>query len=242
MGKEEQVEEREVLESIFPDEITDISETEFRITVTLELPEDDEQADTPPVMQLHVRYPEAYPDEAPTLDIVPPPQDQQQEPHPHFSLAEDKPRLLAQLAETAQENLGMAMVFALAMALKEAAEALVAERRGAAAAAHEEVRAAAEEEENRRFHGTAVTPESFARWRDAFLREMEDARVRAEEDRLAELKKARVKEPVKLTGRQLWERGLAGKGEVDEGEGEGEDDDGAAAGLEEGVDRLKVAA
>lgn len=215
---------------------TDISETEFRITVTLELPEDDEQADTPPVMQLHVRHPEAYPDEAPTLDILPPPPEQQHE-HPHFRLADDKPRLLAQLADTAQENLGMAMVFALVMALKEAAEALMAERRGAAAAAHEEVRAAAEEEENRRFHGTAVTPESFARWRAAFLREMEDARVRAEEERLAELKKARVKEPVKLTGRQLWERGLAGKGEVDEGE----DDDGAA-GLEEGVDKLKVAA
>ena len=68
---------------------------------------------------------------------------------------------------------------------------------------------------------------------------MEDARLRAEEDRLAELKKARVKEPVRLTGKQLWERGLAGKGD---GEGDEGDEDGDDEGIAEGVDKLKVAA
>ncbi|RYP66120.1 hypothetical protein DL769_006117 [Monosporascus sp. CRB-8-3] len=237
MGREEQVEEREVLESIFPDEITDISETEFRINITLELPEDDEQASNPPVMLLHVRYPEAYPDEAPMLDLSAPQSQQSQPQHPHFNLSEDKQQLLAGLEETARENLGMAMVFTLVSSVKEAAEQLVAERREGAARVREEELLAAERAENAKFHGTPVTRETFARWREGFLREMEEARARAEEERLAELKRARVKEPVRLTGRQLWERGLAGKGE---GEGdEGDDDD---AGLAEDVDKLNVTA
>ena len=45
-------------------------------------------------------------------------------------------------------------------------------------------------------------------------------------------KKKTVKEEKKLTGRQLWERGLAGKGDYDE-----EDEDAMPA-----VDKLKVTA
>ena len=65
----------------------------------------------------------------------------------------------------------------------------------------------------------------------AVLKEMEEQKQRDEDDRLAELKKAKIKEPTRLTGRQLWERGLAGK--VEE-----EDDDVPI----EGVEKLKVEA
>lgn len=41
MGKEEQKEEREVLESIFPEEIQDVSDTEFRIKIQLEVTNED---------------------------------------------------------------------------------------------------------------------------------------------------------------------------------------------------------
>ncbi|KAI1079444.1 RWD-domain-containing protein [Whalleya microplaca] len=235
MGKEEQIEEREVLDSIFPDEITDISDTEYRITIKLDLPDDDAANDgaepsEPPSLILHVRYPDAYPDEAPILDLSPPQQNAPAAPHPHFAVAADKEQLLRGLDETVQENLGMAMIFTVVSALKEAAEALVAERRAVVAAAQEERLLAAEREENQKFHGTPVTPETFMRWREGFLREMEEWRVKEEEDRLAELKKARVKDPVRLTGRQLWERGLVGK--VDEG-----DDDDVPT---EQVEKLKV--
>ncbi|CAJ2513320.1 Uu.00g014390.m01.CDS01 [Anthostomella pinea] len=234
MGKEEQVEEREVLDSIFPDEITDISETEYRITIKLNLPEvEDVDADSPEndevAMILHVKYPEAYPDEAPALDLSPA---NSGASHPRFSVAADKEYLLRHLDDTIQENLGMAMVFALVTELTEAAEQLVAERRAETQRAHEEVLRAAEREENKKFHGTPVTPETFLQWREGFLKEMEELRAREEEERLAELKKARVKEPVKLTGRQLWERGLVGK--IDEGE----DDEPLA----DQVDKLKLEA
>ncbi|KJZ72626.1 hypothetical protein HIM_07985 [Hirsutella minnesotensis 3608] len=231
MGREEQIEEREVLESIFPDEITDISETEFRICVTLDVPDKDEdEAHEPPQFLLSVRYPEDYPDSAPHLDIIALPNAPS---HPDFSVADDRDRLLAGLADTVQESLGMAMVFTLVSALKEAAEQLVQDRRDAAEAVREEALLSAEREENKKFHGTPVTPETFLRWREGFLREVEERERREEEERLAELKRARVKEPVKLTGRQLWERGLVGKGDEDD------DDEGVPA---EALEKLQVEA
>ncbi|AEO65766.1 de7eb1d3-5f96-4281-809b-b449e4c60512 [Thermothielavioides terrestris] len=225
MGREEQIEEREVLSSIFPDEITDISETEYRISITLDIPDDEAE---PPVILLTVRYPEEYPDKAPLLELSAP---QNSAPHQYLNVAEDKDQLLQGLQATVEENLGMAMVFTLVSAVKEAAEQLVVERREAAAKAHEEALLAAEREENKKFHGTPVNRETFLKWREQFLKEMEEARIREEEERAAELKKARIKEPARLTGRQLWERGLAA---ADQEEG---DEDGVPT---EDVQRLKV--
>ncbi|EKJ78796.1 hypothetical protein HYE68_006375 [Fusarium pseudograminearum] len=227
MGREDQVEEREVLESIFPEEITDISETEFRVSVALDIP--DEEDEEPPTMLLQVRYPEDYPEKPPHLDILAPPN---AIAHEHFNVADDRDQLLASLDETIQENLGMAMIFAIVSTLKDNAEQLVQERKDVITRAHEEAAQAAEAEENKKFHGTRVTPETFIKWREGFIKEMEDKRQQEEDDRLAEMKKARVKEPARLTGRQLWERGLAGKGDDEE------DDDMPV----EGVEKLKVEA
>lgn len=222
---------------------TDISETEFRINIILDVPSEESSSEEtsnndPPSFLLSVRYPDEYPDVAPHLDIIAPPNAPS---HIHFNVGDDRDQLLADLNDTIQENLGMAMIFTLYSTLKEAAEQLIQDRRDAEAKLAEEAALAAEREENKKFHGTAVTPETFLKWREGFLREMEEQRVREEEERLAELKKAKIKEPVKLTGRQLWERGLAGKVE------EEEDDVAAAAdeeeeGLADGVEQLKVEA
>ncbi|KAL2139513.1 hypothetical protein VTI28DRAFT_5077 [Corynascus sepedonium] len=225
MGREEQIEEREVLDSIFPDEITDISETEYRITIKLDIPDDEEE---PPVMLLTVRYPEEYPDKAPLLELAAP---QNSTPHQYLNVAEDKDQLLQGLESTIEENLGMAMVFTLVSAVKEAAEQLVEDRKQAAARAHEEAILAAEREENKKFHGTPVNRETFLKWREQFLKEMEEARLKEEEERAAEQKKAKIKEPVKLTGKQLWERGLATAGQEDG------DEDGVPT---EDIQKLKV--
>ncbi len=194
--------------------VVDISETEYRISITLDIP-DDEEAAEPPVMLLTVRYPEDYPDKAPLLELTAP---LNSTPHQYLNIAEDKDRLLQELEATVEENLGMAMVFTLVSAVKEAAEQLAVERREAAAKAHEEAVLAAEREENKKFHGTPVNRDTFLKWREGFLKELEETRIREEEERLAEMKKARIKEPAKLTGKQLWERGLAtaGQEEVDE--------------------------
>lgn len=176
-------------------------------------PEDEE----PPKFLLSVRYPEEYPDVAPNLDIMAATDGGTTE---YFNVGDDRDHLLASIDETIQENMGMAMVFTIVSALKEAAEQLVQDRKDEELQAIEARQRAAEQEENKKFQGTPVTPETFLKWREGFIKEMEEKSAQEEEERLAELKKAKVKEPFKLTGRQLWERGLAGK--VDEGD---EDDD-----------------
>lgn len=230
MGKEEQQEEREVLDSIFPDEIQDISETEYRVTVTLDVKKNEEEAELDPVIILTVRYPDAYPDEAPGLDITSPPNAPK---YAHLDVQEDKARLLEALQPTIEESMGMAMVFTLVSTLKDSAELLVSERQQAIQALLDIESAKAEEEENRKFEGEKVTRKSFLAWRDNFKQEMAEEAERKQAELEAEEKKRRGKtEEKKLTGKQLWERGLAGK-IMDEEEDEGDD-------ALEGMEKMRV--
>jgi hypothetical protein len=214
----------------------DISDDEYQISIALDVTNTERGDETePPTFLLHVKYPESYPDEAPILDLRSQPGEAT---HPLFDISTDKDTLLANLAETIEENLGMAMIFTLVSTLKESAELLIAERQEVLRQEQEAVALAAEAEENKKFTGTPVNPDTFAEWRVAFRREMEEVKRRQEEDEeAAEKKKNRGKETeVRLTGRQLWERGLAGKVEEEEWE-EGEED-----ALPEGVQKLTVAA
>ncbi|KAG9186578.1 hypothetical protein G6011_09686 [Alternaria panax] len=216
MGIEDQKEEREVLESIFPDEITDVSETEFRIAITLDdgRHEDDESEEEQPVIILNVSYPPNYPDEAPRLDVTQPPNAPR---HVYLDIQEDKQRLLDSLTETIEENLGMAMIFTLVTVLKDSAELLITERQNAKQALADIAAAKAEEEENKKFQGEAVTRETFLAWREKFRKEMEDEKRRKEEEKELEDKKKRiVKEEKKLTGKELWQQGLVGKVDDDD--------------------------
>lgn len=199
----------------------------------MDVTNDDGDDSEPPTMFLHVRYPEEYPDEPPILDIFPAPN---APAHPYFDVASDKEQLLSSLKDTVEENMGMAMVFTLVSTLKDSAEQLIAERQATAREEHEQRILAAEREENKKFHGTPVTPETFAKWRLEFRKEMEEMKEKEEEaEEAAEKKKNRGKETVeRLTGKQLWERGLAGKIEEEYEEG---DDDGLTA---SGIEKLKV--
>lgn len=178
---------------------------------------------------LWVQYQTNYPDEAPRLDLSAPPNAPK---YQWLDIQEDKARLLESLEPTVEENLGMAMIFTLVTSLKDNAETLITERQNAAQAERESAQKKAEEEENAKFHGTPVTRETFLAWREKFMAEMEEAERERQEEAIAEDKKKKnVKEEVKLTGKQLWEGGLAGKGE-EEVEDEGD-------GLE-GIDKLKI--
>ncbi|KAK3204045.1 hypothetical protein GRF29_106g1466597 [Pseudopithomyces chartarum] len=228
MGVEDQKEEREILDSIYPEEITDISESEFRIAIQLEVTNDEEDDSEAPTIILNVRFTPNYPDEAPDLDITQPPNAPK---HPYLDIHEDKTVLLSSLSETITDNLGMQMIFTLVTTLKDSAELLISERQGAKAALAAVEAQKAEEEENRKFQGEAVTRESFLKWREEFRQELAEEEQRKKEEAEAEEKKKGKKEERKLTGRQLWERGLVGK--VDEEEGED---------ALEGIESLKIEA
>lgn len=181
------------------------------------------------MIALTVRYPDDYPDKAPHLDLSA----EDESKHPLFSISDAKDDLLKSLEPVIEENLGMAMVFTLVTTVKEEAEQVAIKAREVEIKAHEEAALEAERKENEKFQGAAVTRESFLSWREGFLKEMEEQRQKEEEERLAEMKKAKIKEPARMSGRQLWESGLAKGEEIDDG-----DDDAPA----EDLAKLKVSA
>jgi hypothetical protein len=161
------------------------------------------------------------------------PNEEEPTPHPFLDVGADAPVLLAAATSAADENLGVAMGYAVVMAVKERAEALVAERAHAHRLAVEAEAERRDREDNARFRGEQVTRERFLAWREGFRAEMraadEEEKRRAEEE--AQGRKGAVrKEEGRLTGRQLWERGLVGVA------GEEEDD------LGEGVEKLRIQA
>lgn len=130
----------------------------------------------------------------------------------------------------------MAMIFTLVSTLKDHAESLIAGRQADVQAVKDKEAAKAEEAENAKFHGQAVTRETFLAWRERFRMEMEDR----EEERRREEKEGEGRKKVgkledRMSGRELWEKGLVGKVEEEEEEEDGDGRDG----LDE-MERLKV--
>lgn len=110
----------------------------------------------------------------------------------------------------------MQMIFTLVTVLKDSAELLITERANAKQALADMEAAKAEEAENAKFQGEAVTRESFLAWRDRFRAQLEEEeRRKAEEKEMEDKKKKVVEKEKKLTGKELWQQGLTGKGDED---------------------------
>jgi hypothetical protein len=105
-----------------------------------------------------VKYPPTYPDVGPELAIWASPD---ASTHPWIDPKEEDVRLLGSLDQTIEENLGIAMVYSIVLALQEAVLNLVHERAQVKRDEHTAVLLKAEEEENRKFAGTVVTPGKF---------------------------------------------------------------------------------
>ena len=124
------------------------------------------------------------------------------------------------LEASAEENIGMASVFTLASTLKEEAEAIVQGKFDAAEQERVKELLRQEAEEQKKFIGTPVTVESFNEWRRKFRDEFK----LDEKDHVHTVYDS--KGQPKLTGREMFERGIS---KVDEDEE-----------LEAGVGNLKV--
>ncbi|KAI5952185.1 GIR2 [Candida theae] len=253
--KEEQTQEIEILQSIYPDELTFLndSQTQFQIRVNL-----DTESERKHALNLVVKYPATYPEVIPELHIEvaedeedgeydneggsndyddDDDEDEDEEAKQTrlaLNMAEtieyersDLSKLLSKLNEEAEIGIGMPSVFTLVTVLKDEAESLFNEKLAIKNKEFERRRNELERIEQQKFQGTKVTRESYNEWRLKFRQEMKFE----EKDRL----KMQQMHGGRLTGKQIFERGLAGTEDEDEGNGGVEGDE-----LAEGVKGLSV--
>ncbi|KAL4159592.1 hypothetical protein PRNP1_000169 [Phytophthora ramorum] len=232
--KEEQAMEVEALEAIYMDEFTKLSDEPLTYQVHVVPNQDGENNFV--AMLLKAEIPDTYPDVEPKLDII-----------VKKGLADSQLKEIKQLLDQqVEENMGMAMMYTLCEAVRE--YLVENNREGNDGSEHQEMlrrmelkkkkedkveadkleQAQAHAEEHRReFHGTPVTVESFAAWKVKFDSEMQVTT------------KASVKDEAtaKLSGRQLWNKGLVteddaveaeAEAEVNEDEADEEEEDGGA--------------
>ncbi|KAI0781037.1 RWD-domain-containing protein, partial [Trametes elegans] len=198
MSAEVLAEEFEVLESIYPTELTKLSEREIRIDVE---PDDPVEGVEPLALTLDVEYPDEYPDALPkfTLEAT------------QGELEEDEiSHLHDELQRVGEENLGMAMTFTLVTHIRERLSGLMREREERKRHEEAEKERLAIEAEEARTRGTPVTVESFTAWKVKFDKEMAQKRAREEEEKLKGLSPKEREEykkmQTRLSGRQLFER------------------------------------
>ncbi|CCG24959.1 hypothetical protein CORT_0G02800 [Candida orthopsilosis Co 90-125] len=246
--QEEQTQEIEILQSIYPDELEFLNEaqTHFQIRINL-----DTESERKHALNLVVKYPKTYPEVVPELHIEVAEAEENEDGDYEgesddddedeeakqtrlaLNMAEtieyergDLSKLLSKLNEEAEIGIGMPSIFTLVTVLKDEAESLFNEKLTTKTKEFERKRNELEKIEQQKFQGTKVTPESFNQWRLKFRQEMKFE----EKDEL----KMQQMHGGRLTGKQIFERGLAGTEEED-GNGGVEGDD-----LVEGVKNIAV--
>ncbi|KAJ3107584.1 RWD domain-containing protein 1 [Phlyctochytrium bullatum] len=194
---EEQTNELEALKSIFFEEFEELDAgppAKFRLLVK---PEETFLSGTPESeaqYYLEVTYTDHYPEAPPQLSIT----DASQ-----LSSTEVE-NLTAKAVSSAEEQLGMAMIFGIHAAAKEHLEELLKERVARKEQEEEERLRREEEAERARYAGTKVTQDSFRAWKEKFLKEMEEAEKAVAAQAAGKSGKNDAKG--RLSGRKLFEK------------------------------------
>ncbi|XP_061430910.1 RWD domain-containing protein 1 [Lethenteron reissneri] len=186
--EEEQRNELEALESIYPDcfSVLTVAPPAFTITLTSDIGDDSNQDVQ---VTLKFTYVEKYPDEPPLFEVV----------GQENLMDEDVADITRLLEEQATENLGMAMIFTFASAVQERLNELVDQMKVVKEEDLQRQQREAEEAEKVTFHGTPVTIENFLSWKAKFDQERLEMRKK---------KQLREEEQIgksKLSGKQLFE-------------------------------------
>ncbi|CAF1409234.1 unnamed protein product [Adineta steineri] len=183
--KEEQLQEIEAITSIYPDEITVLSEDPYP-EFTLEIkPTTDDEDEFKPYLQLQVKFHANYPDQSPEITIA------------DSANIDDIASIESEIQKICEENLGMPVIFTLASHLSEQLS-VQAETRQTRIRENIERKIREEEEiEQKRFLGTCVSVETFITWKVKFDAEQAELKQKVKVDET---------EAKKLTGRQLFEK------------------------------------
>ncbi|CUM63726.1 uncharacterized protein PRCAT00001310001 [Priceomyces carsonii] len=214
---EEQQQELEVIESIYPDELEKYSDVHFGIKVNLDTASDRNHA-----LLLEVTYPERYPEVVPQLKLVLVSEgctvnqdvgENGDDDGPLLAtlseiiefLQSDLSILLSNLNEEAEQQLGMPSVFTLVTQLKDEAEELFQKNLDKQHKVYEDILLKKEREEQKKFQGTPVTKETWSEWRVNFRNERNVELI--DRKRYVDMHQG------KLTGKEIFEKGLAGNDE-----------------------------
>ncbi|KAL3668388.1 hypothetical protein V7S43_006477 [Phytophthora oleae] len=223
--------EVEALEAIYMDDFTQLSDEPLTYQVHVVPNQDGENNFV--ALLLKAEIPETYPDVEPKIEVI-----------VKKGLADRQVKEIKQLlAQQIEENMGMAMMYTLSEAVRE--YLVENNREGNDGSEHQEMLRRMElkkkkeekveadkleqananaEEHQREFHGTPVTVETFAVWKAKFDAEMVSTTKTSVKDEAT----------AKLSGRQLWNKGLVTEDEAVEAEAEAEGEDAAEHDGEEG--------
>lgn len=278
--KDEQEQELEVLQSIYPDELNILNDKYPNISFEIILPLELSQLDDPIIDSLTKKHtltvqfnlPENYPEETPIISIdcqessiyddnsdedydddeEDDEEEEEQEYDDHGNkiiaklenipnsinfdefipiLINDRINNDDYLENEMMVMKGMQMCFTLISSIKEQCENWFLEELQAKELKHQKDLELKEKLENAKFIGTKVTKESYLEWRSKFRNEMK----LDERDRLRRLKAHNGK----LTGKQMFEQGVAGT-EDDDTLVEDDNNDENNQSITKGVEDLKV--
>ncbi|KAJ1961616.1 rwd domain-containing protein [Dipsacomyces acuminosporus] len=205
---EEQRSEIEILQSIYPTEFEEIAQDPPKYSITIAVDEDD---DIPAAsLKLVIEYTATYPDELPDFVIEIEGNDAGKDMALDASDAED---FTAKTRAIGEESMGMAMVFNMAMNLKELATQRLCEKAEMAKKREEERIQKEIEADQQKFIGTPVTRASFLEWKEKFDKEMKETRAKQANETSDERASSAARRAAdskkmgeRLTGRQLFEQ------------------------------------
>eukprot|EP00127_Corallochytrium_limacisporum_P006735 Clim_evm5s235 gene=Clim_evmTU5s235 len=191
---EEQLMELEALESIYPEELHNVSKEEpisFEVHLQGEKTDDDIQG----TLLLTFKFPSEYPNVLPEIEAA---------VQGCELLDGGHTTIMAGIENEGTGLIGMAMVFQLCAHAKELFDAELQRLQEDHERRVQEEFERREAEENKRFVGTPVTAETFREWLRKFTSEMREKRgLKAEQD------------PKRVTGKDMW---LTNKEKMEESE------------------------
>ncbi|GFO36368.1 RWD domain-containing protein 1 [Plakobranchus ocellatus] len=165
--QEEQRNEIEALQSIYPDEIEILQTEPFHVFTVKVVPQDaDNFPDHAMSAAIQFTYTADYPDSMPLMEYA------------DSDNMDDKQldSLMDFMKSQAEENLGMAMIFTIISAVQERLTDMMEQAAKDEEEAAERRKQEHEEAERKRFEGTRVTVETFMAWKKKFDAEISEKR------------------------------------------------------------------
>lgn len=157
--EEEQTNELIVLESIYCDEMTKLSDSPHEFEISIKYSDfEGNHTEKPPSIVLSCKYTENYPEEVPILGI------EKWENLPESEVE----HLKEHLDDLASKNLGTVMIYTLIAAAQEWLNDYEDNNKKEAALEHEKKVQIEADLERKKFEGTQVTKETFLSWKQSF--------------------------------------------------------------------------